>query len=62
MKNGTRKWVVKVMSSHLVFFLNKMGHCFVQWAEFCVQCSDRGVQQAVWHCVVCSVNYAVATV
>ena len=26
MKNGTRKWVVEVMSSHLVFFLYKMGH------------------------------------
>ena len=25
-QKGTRKWVVEVMSSHLVFFLLKVGH------------------------------------
>ena len=27
--NGTRKWVVEIKSSHLVFFLYKMGHSTV---------------------------------
>ena len=26
MQNGTRKWVVEVIFSHLVFFLYKMGY------------------------------------
>ena len=45
-QKGTRKWVVEVMSSHLVFFLLKMGHSSAQYTMCSLQCS--AVQYAVY--------------